>query len=117
MSLIAVAVLIAGLVTMLGLRSHRTVTTTPRAPTGVAVRADAGAVTVTWTDPTSGTVSFIVAGGVAGQSGRLRQQVPAGRTSVTINGLNATLDYCFTVVAVYGTDSLAISDLVCTHRS
>ena len=111
-------ILVAGVVTALVVRGRpHPAQAAPSAPSQVTVRADHGAVTVTWDDPTAGTAPFIVAGGVAGQPGRLRQQVPAGQTSVTINGLNATLDYCFSVVAVYGTDNVAISDLVCTHRA
>ena len=58
---------------------------------------------------------FIVAGG---QQGALRQLqvLAAGATTYTLNGLNPKLNYCFTVAAVYGTDSVALSDLACTQR-
>ncbi|GGM13926.1 hypothetical protein ACFFX1_31925 [Dactylosporangium sucinum] len=88
----------------------------PRAPTQLRLRDDRTAITLTWIDPSAGTVPFIVAGG---QEGALRQLqvMPAGSTTYTINGLNPKLDYCFTVAAVYSTDSVELSDLACTNRA
>jgi hypothetical protein len=88
----------------------------PHAPTAVTIRLTGTTATVTWTDPTHATVPFIVSGGVAGQASRIRQPVPAGQTSLAITNLNAKLDYCFTVVAVYGPNTVAVSDLACAHR-
>jgi hypothetical protein len=47
---------------------------------------------------------------------RQLQVLPAGTTKYTINGLNPGLDYCFTVAAVYGTQDVQLSELVCTKR-
>ncbi|WP_238014093.1 hypothetical protein KZZ52_10130 [Dactylosporangium sp. AC04546] len=88
----------------------------PKAPAQLRLRDDRTAITLTWVDPSDGTVPFIVAGG---QQGALRQLqvMPAGSTTYTINGLNPKLDYCFTVAAVYSTDSVELSDLACTNRT
>jgi hypothetical protein len=85
------------------------------APGALKLRDDKTSITLTWTDPSNGSVPFIVAGG---QQGALRQLqvLAAGATTYTLNGLNPKLDYCFTVAAVYGTDSVALSDLACTQR-
>lgn len=86
------------------------------APSRVSVTMAKGVVTVRWQDPSGGTAPFIVSGGVAGAEADVRQQVDAGQGSVTINGLNASRDYCFTVVAVYSADQVAVSDLACTRH-
>ncbi len=70
-----------------------------------------------WADPSAGTVPFIVAGGRSGQTLGALASVDAGRTSYTVNGLSPEVDYCFTVLAVYGTDRYATSGQVCTHRA
>jgi hypothetical protein len=92
---------------------------TPRAdpPGRVQLRDDRSVVTLTWSDPTSGTVQFIVAGGRAGQQQRALAQIAQGVTRYEGNGLNPNLDYCFTVLAVYSADRLVPSDVVCTHRN
>ncbi|MEV4138062.1 fibronectin type III domain-containing protein [Dactylosporangium sp. NPDC049742] len=86
-----------------------------KAPSALKLRDDKTSITLTWTDPSPGSVPFIVAGG---QQGALRQLqvLAAGATTYTLNGLNPKLNYCFTVAAVYGTDSVALSDLACTQR-
>jgi hypothetical protein len=85
------------------------------APRNLTIRDNATSVTLTWTDPTTGTVPFIVAGGQQGAMGQL-QSLTAGTTTYTINGLNPHLDYCFTVAAVYDTQTVALSQLACTRR-
>ena len=85
-------------------------------PGDLALRDDSTTVTVTWTDPTNGGVPFVVAGGRAGQKLGVMATVDAGQTRYTVNGLSAKLDYCFTVLAVYSTDSYATSGQVCTDR-
>lgn len=85
-------------------------------PTRVRLRDDGVSVTLTWSDPTDGRVPFMIAGGRAGQQSRAFQSLPPGQTAYTVNGLNPSLDYCFTVIAVYTTDVIAPSDLVCTTR-
>jgi len=89
----------------------------PSKPTGVRVRDDGASVTLTWRDPTDGTVTFVVAGSRKGTASAPMQTVPAGRTKATIYGLNPKFDYCFTVAAVYSTELVAPSSRVCTDRS
>jgi hypothetical protein len=88
----------------------------PVAPRDVHLRDDGVSVTLTWTDPSTGSVPFLVAGGRAGEQSRAFQTLPAGQTAYTVNGLNPTVDYCFTVVAIYTTDTVATSNPVCTDR-
>ncbi len=87
-------------------------------PGGVKLVDDGEAITLTWTDPTKGTVPFIVAGGRAGEELKAMANLPPGREDYVINGLNPALDYCFTIVAVYGADAdeVAPSEQRCTSR-
>ena len=87
------------------------------APNDVKLRDDGDSVTLTWTDPSGGTVPYLIEAGKAGtQLGRYNA-LPPGQSTYTVIGLNPRLDYCFTVVAVYGTDLVAPSNLVCTQRT
>ncbi len=86
------------------------------APGDLKLRDDSTTVTLTWTDPTGGAVPFMVAAGRAGQPLGVIATVDPGRTSHTVNGLNSRVDHCFTVLAVYSTDSFATSGQVCTTR-
>ena len=85
-------------------------------PADLKLRDDGTTITITWTDPTNGGVPFMVAGGRTGQRLGVLATVDPGQTSYTVNGLNARLDYCFTVLAVYSTDTFATSGQVCTDR-
>ncbi|MDG4826640.1 tetratricopeptide repeat protein [Asanoa sp. WMMD1127] len=86
-------------------------------PSDLAVRADGDALLVTWTDPTAGTVPFILAAGRAGTQLRAMATIEPGVTRYLANGLSTKADYCFTVVAVYSTDKYAASGQVCTNRT
>ncbi|RIV40102.1 fibronectin type III [Micromonospora radicis] len=85
-------------------------------PTELELRDDSTTITLTWADPSDGLVPFMVAGGRAGQPLGVLATVEPGRTRYTVNGLSARVDYCFTVLAVYGTDRFATSSQVCTSR-
>ncbi|RAO12553.1 DNA-directed DNA polymerase [Micromonospora noduli] len=85
-------------------------------PGDLKLRDDSTTITLTWTDPTGGAVPFMVAAGRAGQALGVIATVDPGRTSYTVNGLNSRVDHCFTVLAVYSTDSFATSGQVCTAR-
>ncbi|QOC95294.1 fibronectin type III domain-containing protein [Micromonospora craniellae] len=85
-------------------------------PTGLELRDDSATIRLTWTDPSDGLVPFMVAGGRAGQALGVLATVGQGQTSYTVNGLNSRVDYCFTVLAVYGTNEFATSSQVCTSR-
>jgi hypothetical protein len=85
-------------------------------PTDLALRDDGAAITITWTDPTGGGVPFIVAGARRGQQLGAMASIDPGGTSHTVNGLSPLVDYCFTVLAVYSTETYATSGQVCTNR-
>lgn len=87
------------------------------APTDVNLRDDGASVTLTWTDPSGGTVPFFVEVGKPGGQLQLYNTLPRGETTYRVVGLNPRLDYCFSVIAVYGTNVVAPSDLVCTQRA
>ncbi|MEU4619557.1 tetratricopeptide repeat protein [Actinoplanes sp. NPDC023801] len=79
---------------------------------------DRGAVVeLTWRDPTSGKVPFVVTMARQGQQLKPVSNVGLGKTEALVSGLNPKLEYCFAVVAVYGTDRFASSSQVCTQRS
>jgi hypothetical protein len=86
-------------------------------PADLKLRDEGSTITITWTDPTAGTVPFIVAGGRAGQELRAMAQVSHGERSYKIDGLNARVDYCFTVAAVYSSNKFGVSGQVCTARA
>ncbi|GGO14314.1 hypothetical protein GCM10011576_25260 [Micromonospora parathelypteridis] len=85
-------------------------------PGDLKLRDDLTTITLTWTDPSGGAVPFMVAAGRAGQPLGVMATVDPGKTSYTVNGLNSRVDHCFTVLAVYSTDSFATSAQVCTAR-
>ncbi|MGW1062550.1 hypothetical protein [Micromonospora rubida] len=85
-------------------------------PGDLKLRDDSSTISLTWTDPSSGAVPFMVAGGRAGQKLGVLATVDPGQTGYTVNGLNSRVDYCFTVLAVYSTDAFATSGQVCTAR-
>ncbi|TDC30962.1 hypothetical protein E1166_28375 [Micromonospora sp. KC213] len=85
-------------------------------PDNLTLRDNGTSVTIKWSDPTNGGVPFMVAGGRAGTTLGVMGSVEAGQTSYTLNGLSGTVDYCFTVLAVYSTDAFATSGQVCTDR-
>jgi hypothetical protein len=86
-------------------------------PTGLAIKDEGGTVTLTWNDPSDGRVQFVVSGGREGQAMLAIDQVDAGRTSFTIYGLNDTVNYCFTVAAVWAVDKITPSMRACTTRT
>jgi hypothetical protein len=86
------------------------------APSGVKLLDDESSITVTWNDPTKGTVQFAVLGGPSGEQPQLRGLVEPGTTKLTVMGVNASIEYCFVVEAIYSVSELAQSSPVCTHR-
>jgi Fibronectin type III domain len=85
-------------------------------PIQLGLRDGGSAVTLTWNDPSGGKVPFVVAYGRADGPADRNQRLPAGTTTVTINGLNPRLDYCFTVAGIESTTAIALSHAVCTRR-
>jgi Tetratricopeptide repeat len=87
-----------------------------RPPTDVRLEDDGSDVRLTWTDPADGRTTFLITGGRWGEVLRPMGQVGPGQTSYELHGLNADLDYCFTVVAVYSSTTFATSAQSCTGR-
>lgn len=85
-------------------------------PVDVRVRDFGSRIQVTWGDPGEGKTSFIVTGGHPGEVLKPMGEVGPGVTQYDLQGLNDQLDYCFAVVAVYGTDQFASSPQACTSR-
>ncbi|MEV4639653.1 tetratricopeptide repeat protein [Actinoplanes sp. NPDC049548] len=87
------------------------------APTDVRLRDYGSSVQVFWSDPANGRTSFMITGGRPGEQLKPMGQVGPTTTSFDLNGLNADLDYCFAVVAVYSTSQFASSPQACTSRT
>jgi hypothetical protein len=83
----------------------------------LAVDDQGSAVTLTWNDPSDGKVLFVVAYGRADGPADHTQRLPAGTTTITINGLNPEANYCFTVAGVESTTTIVLSPAVCTNRT
>ncbi|AGZ40699.1 hypothetical protein AFR_12060 [Actinoplanes friuliensis DSM 7358] len=87
------------------------------APSDVRMRDYGSSVQLFWSDPANGKASFVVTGGRPGQQLQPMGQVGPTTTSFDLNGLNADLDYCFAIVAVYTTSQFSTSPQTCTSRS
>jgi hypothetical protein len=85
-------------------------------PGDLKLRDDGSSVTLTWTDPSNGTVPFIVAGGRQDSGLNPLQSVESGKTTYTLHGISSTADYCFLVAAVYSSQRTVPSQLACTRR-
>jgi len=78
---------------------------------------DRGAtVNLSWTDPSRGTVPFVVSFGRADGPADRTEQVAAGTTTLAVNQLTPTQDYCFTVEVGDPAAGVAPSPTVCTNR-
>lgn len=86
-------------------------------PGDLKLRDEGSAVTLTWSDPSDGTVPFIVSAGRPGSALKLAGQVESGRTSFRLDGLPPNADYCFLVTAIYPPNRAVPSSLVCTQRT
>ena len=95
---------------------NRPTTTTPASTTISLSLEDRGAaVTVKWTDPSAGKAPFVVSYGRADGPVNKTQQVGAGTTTVTVDQLDPSQDYCFTVAGAPGS-GVGPSPVVCTRR-
>jgi hypothetical protein len=88
-----------------------------QAPTDVRMRDYGSSVQLFWSDPANGRASFVVTGGRPGEQLRPMGQVGPTTTSFDLHGLNADLDYCFAIVAVYSTSQFSTSPQTCTSRA
>lgn len=86
-------------------------------PGDLRLRDDGSSITLTWTDPSRGTVPFIVAGGRAEGALNPLGSVESGNTTYTLHGISPTADFCFLVAAVYSPEHTVPSALVCTKRT
>lgn len=86
-------------------------------PGDLRLRDNGSSITLTWTDPSRGTVPFIVAGGRAENALNPLGSVESGKTTYTLNGISPTADFCFLVAAVYSPEHTVPSSLVCTKRT
>jgi hypothetical protein len=73
-------------------------------------------VRLSWADPANGRASFVITGGRPGEQLRPMGQVGPTTTTFDLQGLNADLDYCFAIVAVYTTSQFSTSPQTCTSR-
>ncbi|MET8154041.1 tetratricopeptide repeat protein [Actinoplanes sp. NPDC049668] len=87
------------------------------APTDVRMRDYGSSVRLFWSDPANGRASFVITGSQTGEQLRPMGNVGPNTTSYDLNGLNADLDYCFAIVAVYSTTQFSTSPQTCTSRS
>jgi hypothetical protein len=87
------------------------------APTNIRIsREGPTSVTLTWDDPTPGTVSFIVVGSGPGSEKLETKSVARGKTTVTYTQLDASKKYCFVIGAVYDINRVATAPEVCLTR-
>jgi serine/threonine protein kinase len=89
------------------------------APTGVKLVDNQTSITLSWNDPSRGTVPIAILGGRANDQMQLLRVLDPGATTWTQDGVNDAYDYCYIVAAFYradGDDVAARSNQVCTHR-
>lgn len=120
-AILAVVVAVAALIFALTADQSNTkdnVPTLAGAPPSDVRLMDLGAsIKLTWLDPAQGKVTFLVTGGHPGDHLlKPMGQTGPGETSYELQGLSTDLDYCFAVVAVYGSSAFASSPQVCTSR-
>ncbi|GIE99764.1 hypothetical protein Ari01nite_72290 [Paractinoplanes rishiriensis] len=85
-------------------------------PGNVQLQDEGSRIQVTWTDPSRGTVSFMVAMAHPGEQLKPVGTLGPGETSYEMSALNPNLDYCFAVIAVYRNNQFATSEQACTER-
>jgi hypothetical protein len=100
-----------------GARPEPTATVAALQPPGdLKLRDDGSSITLTWTDPTKGTVPFVIAGGRADNALNPLGSAESGKSTYTLNGISTTANYCFLVAAVYSPQHTVPSTLTCTRR-
>jgi hypothetical protein len=93
-----------------------TVATSSAGTIGLTLDDQGTSVTVKWTDPSGGQASFVVSYGRADGPADKTQSVNSGTTTVTVNQLDPSQDYCFTVAGEPGA-GVGPSPIVCTKRA
>jgi hypothetical protein len=119
-SVIAVAALVFVLAGRGDDNSNATASDVPtlagKPPAGVQLRDRGAEIEITWKDPTSGTVSFMIVMAHPGEELKPMATLGPGKTSYRAGGLSTQLNYCFAVVAVYKANQFATSPQSCTSR-
>jgi hypothetical protein len=122
-AVLASLIAVAALVFVLAFRSpdSGTDTNVPTlggpAPGDVRLRDGGTEIDISWQDPSDGTVSFMVTMGHPGELLKPVATLGPGQTSYSLVALNAGLNYCFTVIAVYRGNKYATSPQACTSRT
>ncbi|MEN3309792.1 MAG: hypothetical protein V7603_5994 [Micromonosporaceae bacterium] len=89
----------------------------PRPPPGnVTLQDDGTSITVTWTDPSEGAGTVLLALSRGGQPAGPLRPLPAGTQEHVLGGLDPTANYCVIIAMVYPGDAVARADEVCTTR-
>jgi hypothetical protein len=89
----------------------------PHTPEQVRITDRQVVAALTWRDRSGGKAAHYVVGGPTGKTPTTLAEVPVGGQARTeISGLNPTVNYCFTVVAILGVDEVAAAAPVCTKR-
>jgi hypothetical protein len=87
------------------------------APATVTLHDAGSSVMVLWGSPANRSVSgFTITGGPAGEAAKPLGEAPANVTAFEVRNLDPAVDYCFAVVASYGSDGAATSPQTCTTR-
>jgi hypothetical protein len=87
------------------------------APATVTLHDAGSSVMVLWAGPANRAVSaFTITGGPAGTAAKPLGEAPANVTAFEVANLDPAVDYCFAVVASYGSDGAATSPQACTTR-
>ncbi|MEV0899882.1 fibronectin type III domain-containing protein [Actinoplanes sp. NPDC049802] len=85
-------------------------------PTGLELDDRGASVGLAWDDPAKGKAPFIITMAKRGEQLKPVANVGPGVGEFRVSGLNAKLDYCFAVVAVYSTKQVSSSVQECTKR-
>ncbi len=86
------------------------------APSDVQLEDHTTSVTLSWTDNSDGRGIYYIVGAPEGSDPRVMTEAAPGITQVTLEALNPTVNYCFTVVVIISVDEVAFSEQTCTDR-
>ncbi|WP_229401359.1 tetratricopeptide repeat protein [Micromonospora okii] len=85
-------------------------------PGGVRLSDDRERIALRWTYPAGANGPVVITGARSGQQPRPLATLPPGSTSWSVEELDRTGDYCFTVAVVWSADHVGRSREVCTRR-
>jgi hypothetical protein len=88
------------------------------APASVTLHDAGSSVMVLWSRPANTSVAaFAITGGPAGSAAEPLGETTGDVTAFEVKDLDPAVDYCFAVVASYGSDGAATSPQACTARA